>query len=66
MLPALGRDRALTARIRAVPDGLLLGSDRLIVRDDLLKNPFVRFGKGAYEKLLSAYWGLLRRTVLAG
>jgi GT2 family glycosyltransferase len=66
MLPDLGRDRALTARIRAVSDGSLLGSDRLIVRDDLLKNPLVRFGKGTYERLLTAYWGLLRHTVLAG
>jgi GT2 family glycosyltransferase len=66
MLPDLRRDRAMTARIRVVPDGALLGSDHLIVRGDLLKSPLVRFGKETYEKFLSAYWGLLRRTVLAG
>ena len=66
MLPDLPRDRAAVNRIRAVPDGALLRSDRLIVRDDLAKNPLVRFGKGAYESALTAYWSLLRHTVLAG
>jgi GT2 family glycosyltransferase len=66
MLPDLRHDRAQISHIRAVPDGRLLRSDRLLVRDDLLRNPIVRFGKGTYEKLLSTYWGLLRRTVLAG
>jgi GT2 family glycosyltransferase len=66
MLPDLGRDRALVRRIRMVPDAALLRSDRLIVRDDLARNPLVRFGKGAYETVLAAYWGLVRRTVLAG
>jgi GT2 family glycosyltransferase len=66
MLPDLRRDRAAVARIRAVPDGALLRSDRLIVRDDLAKSPIVRFGKGAYEQALAAYWSLLQHTVLAG
>jgi GT2 family glycosyltransferase len=66
MLPDLRRDRALTARIRVVPDGALLRSDRLIVRDEFLRNPLVRFGKATYERFLSAYWSLLRHTVLAG
>ena len=66
MLPDLGRDRASVARIRAVSDGTLLKTDRLIVRDDLLGNPLMRFGKTAYERFLAAYWSVLRHTVLAG
>jgi hypothetical protein len=66
MLPDLPRDRAAVARVRVVPDGALLRSARLIIRDDLAKNPLVRFGKGAYEATLAAYWSLLRHTVLAG
>lgn len=66
MLPDLPRDRARISALRAVPDGALLNSDRLIVRDDLLKNPLVRLGKSTYERALAAYWGVLRRTVLAG
>ena len=65
MLPDLARDRALVNRIRRVPDGALLRSDRLIVRDDLM-SPLARRGKAAYETLLAAYWSLLRRTVLRG
>jgi GT2 family glycosyltransferase len=65
MLPDLPRDRAQVARFRKLPDGALLRSDRLIVRDDLM-TPLARFGKGAYEKALAAYWSLLRHTVLAG
>ena len=65
MLPALPRDRALVARIRRVPDGRLLRSDRLIVREDLM-TPLARRGKAAYESLLAAYWSLLRNTVLRG
>jgi GT2 family glycosyltransferase len=66
MLPDLRRDRALTARIRVVPDRALLRSDRLIVREEFLRNPLVRFGKASYERFLSAYWSLVRHTVLAG
>jgi GT2 family glycosyltransferase len=66
MLPALRRDRAQVRRIRAVHDGALLGSARLIIRDDLARNRLVRLGKGTYERALAAYWALLRRTVLAG
>ncbi len=65
MLPDLARDRALVNRIRRVPDGALLRSDRLIVREDLM-SPLARRGKAAYENLLAAYWSLLRRTVLRG
>jgi GT2 family glycosyltransferase len=65
MLPDLPRDRAEVARFRRLPDGALLRSDRLIVRDDLM-TPLARLGKGAYEKALAAYWSLLRHTVLAG
>ena len=64
--PALRRDRALTNRIRVVPDAALLRADRLIVRDDLASNTFVRFGKDVYEGLLRGYWTLLQHTVLAG
>ncbi len=65
MLPDLARDRALVNRIRRVPDGALLRSDRLIVREDLM-SPLARRGKAAYENLLATYWSLLRRTVLRG
>jgi GT2 family glycosyltransferase len=65
MLPDLRRDRAQVAAFRKLPDGALLRSDRLIVREDLM-TPLARLGKGAYEKLLTAYWSLLRHTVLAG
>lgn len=65
MLPDLSRDRAQVAGYRRLPDGALLQSDRLIVREDLM-TPIARAGKGVYEGLLAAYWGLLRHTVLAG
>jgi GT2 family glycosyltransferase len=65
MLPDLSRDRAQVARFRTLPDGALLRSDRLIVRDDLM-TPVARLGKGVYDKALAAYWRLLRHTVLAG
>jgi GT2 family glycosyltransferase len=66
LLPGLGRDRALTNRIRAVPDAALLKSDRLIVRDDLAGHALVRVGKEAYEAFLRGYWWLLTRTILVG
>ena len=66
MLPSLGRDRALSRRIRRASDGALLHSGRLIVRDDLASNPLVRLGKNAYEQCLTLYWRLLRTTVLRG
>jgi GT2 family glycosyltransferase len=65
LLPALRRDRAVTNRIRAVPDARLLRSDHLIIRGDLSRHPFVRFGQSAYEACLRGYWKLLTRTVLA-
>jgi GT2 family glycosyltransferase len=65
LLPSLPRDRALTRRIRAVPDGALLRSAPLIIRDDLSKSAFVRLGKTAYEGFLRGYWSLLTSTVLA-
>ena len=66
LLPSLGRDRAFTNRIRVVHDRDLLKSDPLIVRDDLVNHPVVRFGKHAYEAFLRGYWRLLTSTVLAG
>ena len=65
MLPDLPRDRALTARIRAVPDSALLKSDSLVIRGDLSRHPLVRLGKNAYESFLRGYWRLLTRTVLS-
>jgi len=64
LLPSLGRDRAFTSRIRAVPDAAVLKSDRLTIRDDLAGHALVRVGKGAYEAFLRGYWWLLTRTVL--
>ncbi len=46
MLPDLPRDRAEVKRFRRLPDGALLNSDRLIVRDDLM-TPLARAGKSA-------------------
>ena len=65
LLPALPRDRAVTNRIRAVPDSRLLRSDHLIIRGDLSRHPLIRFGQSAYEACLRGYWRLLTRTVLA-
>ena len=65
MLPDLPRDRAAVKRFRKLPDGALLRSDRLIVRDDLM-TPVMRLGKKWYDAGLAAYWNLLRHTVLAG
>jgi len=66
MLPALGRDRALTRRIRRVSDASLLRTGRLIVRDDLASATLMRVGKAVYEGFLNGYWRLLRATVLRG
>ena len=66
LLPSLKRDRAITNRIRVIPDAALLRADHLIIRDDLATNPLVRLGKNAYEGFLNGYWTLLQRTLLAG
>jgi GT2 family glycosyltransferase len=66
LLPSLPRDRALTRRIRRIPDSALLKSDALVVRGDLSRNLLVRFGKSAYEGFLRGYWRFLTSTVLAG
>ena len=66
MLPDLGRDRALTRRIRKVDDGALLQSGPLIVREDLAGGGMARTAKAVYEGFLNAYWRLLRTTVLRG
>ena len=65
MLPALPRDRALARRIRRKADRDLFISAPIVVRDDLAANPLVRRGKAFYERLLTGYWHLLKRTVLA-
>jgi GT2 family glycosyltransferase len=66
MLPALGRDRALTRRIRQVSDASLLQAGPLIVRDDLAGSGLAKAAKSAYEGFLNGYWRLLRATVLRG
>jgi GT2 family glycosyltransferase len=66
LLPSLGRDRAITRRIRTVPDAALLKGDSLIVRDDLVSHPLARVGKRLYEGFLRGYWRLLTTTGLAG
>jgi GT2 family glycosyltransferase len=65
MLPALPRDRALARRIRRKNDRDLLVSAPLVIRDDLAGSAAVRNGKALYERVLTAYWTLLTRTVLA-
>jgi GT2 family glycosyltransferase len=65
MLPALPRDRALANRIRVKADSDLLISAPMVVREDLVSSGLVRRGKTLYEKLLTAYWKLLKKTVLA-
>jgi GT2 family glycosyltransferase len=64
MLPALPRDRAAIRRIRRRSDRDLLVSGPLIVRNDLAGSALARRGKTAYERALTAYWSVLRRTVL--
>jgi len=64
LLPALGRDRAFTKRIRVLPDAAVLRADSLMVRNDLVRSSLFRFGKTAYEGFLRGYWWLLTRTVL--
>ncbi|MGE3512964.1 MAG: glycosyltransferase family 2 protein, partial [Vicinamibacterales bacterium] len=65
LLPSLPRDRALARRIRRRHDRELLVTGQLIVRDDLAGNALVRHGKALYERALTAYWELAKRTVLA-
>jgi len=65
MLPALPRDRALARRIRKRPDRELLISAPMVMRDDIAAHLLVRHGKALYERCLTAYWKMLKRTVLA-
>ena len=65
LLPSLPRDRALTNRIRRVPDSTLLRSDALVIRDDLSRSWLVSAGKKTYEGFLRGYWRILTSTVLA-
>jgi hypothetical protein len=37
----------------------------MVVRGDLASHVLVRRGKTLYERLLTGYWNLLTRTVLA-
>ena len=65
LLPTLPRDRALARRIRRKPDRDLLISGPMVIRSDLAGSVFIRRGIPLYERLLDAYWSLLKRTVLA-
>jgi GT2 family glycosyltransferase len=65
LLSSLPHDRALTNRIRVVPDAALLRSDRLMIREDVVAGPMARFFIPAYERFLRIYWRLLTSTVLA-
>jgi GT2 family glycosyltransferase len=65
LLPTLRRDRALTRRIRVLPDAALLRADRLIIRDDIASHPLIQAGQHAYETFLRGYWRVLQRTLLA-
>jgi hypothetical protein len=63
LLPSLRRDRALMYRIRRRRDPELLRDGGLVVREDLARGLAGRVLR-AYERGLSLYWRLLRRTVL--
>jgi len=63
MLPALGTDRALMHRIRVRRDTELLEDGPLVVRSDVGGGAVER-GLKLYQRGLSVYWRLLRRTVL--
>jgi hypothetical protein len=65
LLPTLPRDRAVARRIRRRDDADLLISAPMVVRDDIAANAIVKRGKALYERWLTAYWQLLKRTVLA-
>ncbi len=65
LLPTLARDRAVARRIRRRGDAELLVSAPMVVRDDIAANAIVKQGKALYERWLTAYWQLLKRTVLA-
>jgi GT2 family glycosyltransferase len=62
MLPTLGRDRALMYRIRVKRDTELLEDGALVVRSDI--GGGIGRLRPAYERLLSAYWRMLRATLL--
>ena len=65
LLPTLARDRAVARRIRKRDDADLLIAAPMVVRDDIAANAIVTRGKALYERWLTAYWQLLKRTVLA-
>src|SRR5258708_34889471 len=62
MLPALPRARALARRIRTKDDGDLLISAPMVVRRDLAGSGVAKRGKAAYERLLTGYWNVVKRT----
>lgn len=63
LLPSLPRDRALARRIRVRRDVELLEDGPIVVRDDLAAGVVGRLLQ-AYTRALSAYWWIVRRTVL--
>jgi GT2 family glycosyltransferase len=63
LLPSLPRDRALMRRIRRRRDADVLQAGPIVVRADLAGGVAGRL-LDAYQRGLTAYWRLLRRTVL--
>lgn len=63
LLPSLPRDRALMRRIRRRRDTDVLVDGPMVVRADLAGGPLGRL-LDLYQRALTAYWRLLRRTVL--
>lgn len=63
LLPSLRTDRALMHRIRRLPDTAILHDGPMVVRGDLAGGLVSRLLE-VYTRALSAYWRVLRRTVL--
>lgn len=64
MALSLKGDRAFVAGFRVCRDKDLLLGGPIVVRDDFIKNPFLKKGKKLYDNILTSYWNLLRKTVL--
>jgi hypothetical protein len=63
LLPSLPRDRAFVRRIRRRRDTEVLVDGPMVVRSDLAGGALARL-LDLYHRALTAYWRLLRRTVL--
>lgn len=64
MTSDLSDDRTKVAKFRDKKDSELLLSGPLVMPEELLANPFMRFCKDAYDTLLDRYWAVVSRTVL--